>query len=118
VKNELLQVIMNLMINAIQAMNSTPPESRLMHVQTIRDDGVVILSVRDSGEGISQDIMDNLFEPFQTTKSYGLGMGLSISRRVIEKNGGKIWADSNEKDGSTFSFTLPLATKTQGGDHG
>jgi len=118
VRNEILQVVMNLMMNAVQAMKDTPPESRSMTVRTIKEDSKVVLFVRDSGCGISQDIMDPMFEPFLTTKSSGLGMGLSICRRVVENNGGRVWAENNEESGATFYFTLPLETGHDGDENG
>ncbi len=77
---------------------------------------MMILEVRDSGPGISAEIADQLFQPFVTTKSHGMGIGLSISRTIIEGHGGKIWVESNPGGGAVFRFTLPAVTEEELGD--
>jgi two-component system sensor kinase FixL len=71
------------------------------------DNGFIQVSVTDTGSGISDDFRERLFQPFMTTKAEGMGVGLSISRSIIEAHGGKIWADANPKGGTVFHFTLP-----------
>ena len=73
------------------------------------DDGSVKLLVRDSGTGIDPAIIEKLFEAFYTTKAKGMGVGLSISRSIIERHGGRLWAEANEGPGATFSFSIPGA---------
>jgi signal transduction histidine kinase len=71
--------------------------------------GGVLVAVRDSGPGINPEHLDRVFDAFYTTKSSGLGMGLSICRSIIEAHGGRLWADANEPRGAVFQFTLPSA---------
>jgi len=75
----------------------------------------VLVSVSDTGPGISPDVADRLFQPFVTSKAHGMGVGLSICRTIIEAQGGRIWAERNAEGGATFSFTLPLADKETAG---
>jgi signal transduction histidine kinase len=103
---QLQQVLMNLMLNGIEAMQHTGGE---LHVSSKKgDDGQLLISVTDSGIGISIEEMERIFEAFFTTKPQGTGMGLSISRRIIESHGGRLWASSNPGPGATFHFTLPV----------
>jgi signal transduction histidine kinase len=100
------QVLMNLMLNGIEAMN----ETRGPLIVTSRADGHdVLISVSDSGVGLPQGAADRMFQAFFTTKPQGTGMGLSISRSIIESHGGRLWAEANASGGATFSFTLPVA---------
>jgi C4-dicarboxylate-specific signal transduction histidine kinase len=105
---QLQQVILNLMMNAIAAMTSMNdrPRRLLIRSQT-QDADRVLVAVQDSGTGMSPDVMARLFEPFFTTRSQGIGMGLPISRSIIEGHGGRLWAESTVSQGSTFQFTLP-----------
>jgi signal transduction histidine kinase len=106
---QLQQVVLNLLLNAIAAMRDTPPAARELVVTTaIRDSRAAMVSVVDSGTGIDEDKVERLFQPFYTTKSDGLGMGLSISRTIINAHGGTIGAENNPERGATFRFTLPL----------
>ena len=107
---QLQQVILNLLMNGIEAMtNVTDRPRRLVIRSCMAAAGQVEVSVQDSGVGVSPESMPRLFEPFFTTRSKGMGMGLSISRSIIEAHGGKLWAESTPGQGATFQFTLPSA---------
>ena len=103
------QVILNLLRNAIDAMDDDPREQSWLLVRTHRDDGFVEVSVSDRGSGITPADEARLFEPFYTTKESGMGMGLSISRSIIDAHGGRFWFTRNSDRGVTFHFTLPVA---------
>jgi two-component system sensor kinase FixL len=106
---EIQQVIMNLLMNAMRAVSGSPPERRRVRVlAACRDADRLLVSVEDNGPGIPADTLPRLFEPFFTTRSHGLGMGLAICRRIVEAHGGQIQGE-NTGDGARFSFTLPLA---------
>lgn len=102
---QLQQVLMNLMVNGIQAMKDTGGELTVTPKRTEEDQ--LLISVSDTGVGISTDEAARLFEAFFTTKSQGTGLGLCISRRIIEAHGGRLWATPNPGRGATFQFTLP-----------
>ena len=104
---QLQQVLMNLMLNGIEAMQVTGGDLTVTSKRT--EDGRLLISVSDSGVGLSSDQAERIFEAFVTTKPRGTGMGLSISRRIIESHGGRLWASSNSGRGATFQFTLPGA---------
>jgi signal transduction histidine kinase len=105
---QLQQVILNLLMNGIEAMTSVVDRPRLLRIESRADDtGQILVSVQDSGIGVSAAVMPRLFEPFFTTRSKGIGMGLPISRSIIEAHGGRLWAESNGEQGSVFQFTLP-----------
>jgi len=101
---QLQQVLMNLMLNGMEAMSERGGELKLT---TQRHSGDVMASVSDTGEGISPDKIEEIFNAFFTTKDGGTGMGLAISRTIIESHGGRLWADKNAGRGATFHFTLP-----------
>jgi len=107
---QLQQVILNLLTNASDAMRSVDDRPRQIVIRTQRDeaDGVR-LSVRDAGAGFQPQSADKLFEAFYTTKSGGMGIGLSVSRSIIENHHGRIWAASNESPGATFAFSIPCS---------
>lgn len=106
-KVELQQVILNLILNGIEAMNSHGGD-RILEISSHKhSSGDVLITVSDNGEGFDQEVAKLLFEPFFTTKAHGLGIGLSISRSIIEAHGGRLWAAANPHKGATFSFTLP-----------
>lgn len=105
---QLQQVILNLMMNGIEAMTGVGNRRRLLIRSQMRDDDQVCISVQDSGIGMSTEVMARLFEPFFTTRSQGIGMGLPISRSIIEAHGGRLWAESAANQGSAFQFTLPI----------
>ncbi|MFZ4536505.1 sensor histidine kinase [Propionivibrio sp.] len=104
----LIQVIVNLVQNAIDAMDKSPPSSRRLGVSTAKAaDGAIVVSIADQGEGIPEAISVRLYTPLFSTKSHGLGLGLSICRSVLEAHGGRIWHSTNPDGGCTFHFTLP-----------
>jgi PAS domain S-box-containing protein len=104
---ELLQVLVNLLINAVHAMEDTQPESRFIEVETRAESDAAAVIVRDHGHGIPPERLDRLFDPFHSTKVNGLGMGLSICRRIIENHGGRIDGCNYDDGGASFSFSLP-----------
>jgi C4-dicarboxylate-specific signal transduction histidine kinase len=107
---QLQQVILNLLLNGIESMTSVAGRPRRLVVRsTIHEPGQAGISVEDSGIGVSEDNMSRLFEPFFTTRSQGIGMGLAISRSIIEAHGGRLWAESTQNQGSVFQFNLPVA---------
>jgi two-component system sensor kinase FixL len=106
----LQQVLLNLILNGMDALNGARREDRRVSV-TARLDGLqsVEIAVSDAGHGIPTDKLSHVFEPFFTTKPNGMGMGLPISRTIIEAHGGRLWAENNTVAGAAFRFTLPIA---------
>jgi two-component system sensor kinase FixL len=114
-RTQLQQVIMNLLVNGIQAMSAVDEAPRELVVRSRRhEDGLLLVEVQDSGVGIPPGNLQQLFNPFFTTKSNGMGMGLSICRSIIDAHGGRIWAEPNDGAGATFRFTLPIAREAGG----
>jgi C4-dicarboxylate-specific signal transduction histidine kinase len=106
---QIQQVVVNLMNNAIDAMADLPrPEREIVVRSRLNETGYVELGVTDGGRGAADENLERLFEPFYTTKDEGMGMGLSISRSIIEAHGGRLWGERNPGRGLTFRFTLPL----------
>jgi signal transduction histidine kinase len=96
-------------VNCIEAMTAVTERPRELVVQSqIEESGDLMVTVRDSGTGLSSEA-DRVFTPFFTTKANGMGMGLPISRSLVEGHGGRLWATSNSPHGALFSFTLPAA---------
>ena len=104
---QLQQVILNLILNAIEAMSGIDEGSRELLISTEGEASGVIVSVRDLGLGLDPQSVDRLFDAFYTTKSEGMGMGLSISRSIIEAHGGRLWVSANVPRGAIFQFTVP-----------
>jgi PAS domain S-box-containing protein len=105
---QLQQVVLNLLVNAIEAMRGSGAPSRELAIGSARDGAnAVTVEVRDSGPGVDPDHVDRLFEAFYTTKEDGIGMGLSISRSIIETHGGRLWVTPNVPHGAAFRFSLP-----------
>jgi PAS domain S-box-containing protein len=109
---QLQQVILNFILNASEAMKDRDPESRQLGIITRKDESdTIVVSVRDSGKGVDKEDFEKIFEPFYTTKSGGLGMGLPINKRIIEAHDGRLWAENNPDGGAIFSFTLPIGNR-------
>jgi signal transduction histidine kinase len=104
---QLQQVLLNLVVNGMEAMAPRAGRRRIT-VQTARKAEAVHVAVRDEGSGIPPDKLEEIFETFYTTKSKGMGMGLAISRSIVEAHGGRLWAENNPDRGATFWFTLPV----------
>jgi two-component system sensor kinase FixL len=113
-KVQIQQVLLNLMRNAIEAMHDSARKELLVGTKEVAGD-MIEVSVADSGPGISEEIADRLFQPFVTTKPSGMGVGLSISKRIVEAHGGEMWAESNPGGGTVFRFTLQQAEADHGG---
>ncbi|WP_050422090.1 ATP-binding protein [Bradyrhizobium tropiciagri] len=107
---QLQQVLLNLILNAAEAMGSVEEGPRELLISTEQDQTGVLVAVRDSGPGIDPAHLDRVFDAFYTTKSSGTGMGLSICRSIIRAHGGRLWAGANEPRGAVFQFTLPNAS--------
>jgi C4-dicarboxylate-specific signal transduction histidine kinase len=106
---QLQQVALNLVLNAVEAMSSVEG-ARKLSIKTEQDEAdSILVSVRDSGPGIDPKQLDRVFEPFYTTKTSGVGMGLSICRSIIGAHGGRLWVDAEKGGGAVFQFTLPAA---------
>jgi signal transduction histidine kinase len=104
---QLQQVVLNLILNAVEAMGSVEAGARELVISTKQDHTGVRVAVCDSGPGIDPAHLERVFEAFYTTKSSGVGMGLSICRSIIDAHGGRLWAEANEPRGTVFQFTLP-----------
>jgi two-component system sensor kinase FixL len=104
------QVLLNLIRNGIDAMQVREPKKRALLISSdLTEDGWSRVIVDDTGPGIAPEVLERLFQPFMTTKPQGMGVGLSISRSIIEAHGGRIWAEANPAGGARFCFTLPPA---------
>src|SRR5262249_54059950 len=109
-RTQLQQVVMNLIANAIEAMRAVNDREKQLVIETaVHEPASVLISVKDTGTGIDPDNLDRIFEAFFTTKSDGMGMGLSICRSIVEGCGGRLWASRGETCGSAFFITLPAA---------
>jgi signal transduction histidine kinase len=102
---QLQQVLLNLMLNGIEAIRDTFGELSIK--SQLAEDSQLLISVTDTGVGLPTENAQQIFNPFFTTKSQGTGLGLAITRSIVESHGGRIWASANSGRGATFSFTLP-----------
>jgi signal transduction histidine kinase len=107
---QLQQVLMNLMMNSIDAMKDVDETRELTIQSQLGEDDHVLISVSDTGVGLPPQQADKIFNAFFTTKTHGTGMGLRISRSIVESHGGRLWAADNSPRGARFQFTLPTAT--------
>jgi two-component system sensor kinase FixL len=116
-KVQIQQVALNLIRNAVEAMEDSPRKDLVVGARPIPG-AMVDVWVSDRGHGLSEEAAERLFQPFVTTKSQGMGIGLSISRTIIEAHGGRIWAEPNPAGGAVFHFTLPAVTEEELAEHG
>ena len=110
-RTHLEKTLLNLLQNSVDAMlgaGVTKP-SITVTTRSIKDENVALVTLQDNGPGIKKEDFSRLFEPFFTTKAMGIGMGLAISRSLIEENGGELWIDPQSGSGATFHFTVPFA---------
>lgn len=105
---QLQQVVLNLLMNGMDAMNGSTTRPKQLLIGSCRHDHGILISVQDSGIGLRPEIESRIFEPFFTTKPQGIGMGLSISRSIVESHRGRLWAESGPSGGARFQFTIPL----------
>jgi two-component system sensor kinase FixL len=104
----LQQVLINLVANAMDAIDGAPGGERRVAVRaSANGDGFIECAVSDTGAGIAPERLDDIFDPFVTTRSHGMGMGLPISKSIVEAHGGRLWAANNAQRGATFHFTIP-----------
>ena len=104
---QIQQVLINLIVNACDAMASITPDHRNLLLSSEASNGDVCVKIRDTGCGIANEQLEKIFEPFVTTKSNGMGLGLAVCRTIVGAHGGKLWADNNPEGGATFHLTLP-----------
>ena len=110
---QLQQVVLNLVMNGIEAMRTLDDRTRQLRIRSARDEvNQVVVAIADSGPGIDPQVVGRIFEPFYTTKPQGTGMGLAISRSIIEAHGGRLWAEPNTPRGATFQCTLPASIES------
>jgi len=110
---QIQQVVGNLILNAIEAMADVPLHTRRLRIMSDLDRGAIVLAVFDSGPGLPDEVLAHLFEAFWTSKPEGIGVGLSISRAIVEANRGQIWAEPGEAGGAVFRFTVPAVQDKQ-----
>ena len=103
---QLIQVILNLILNACESMAHTPIGERVLRLQVARSDGSVELTIEDRGDGLPLGAQERMFEPFFTTKETGLGLGLAVGRSIVTTHGGRLWGENNEHRGATFHLVL------------
>ncbi|MGM4916253.1 GAF domain-containing sensor histidine kinase [Tardiphaga sp. 813_E8_N1_3] len=105
---QIQQVMLNLIVNAVEAMSQMSDDPRELHISTQAESDCILVIVRDTGPGLSEGAIERAFEAFYTTKSNGLGMGLSICRSIIEDHGGRLWVTTDVPRGAAFQFTVPI----------
>jgi C4-dicarboxylate-specific signal transduction histidine kinase len=111
-QSQLHQVISNLVQNAIEALGGMTDRDRVLQVKTdVQSQNTIIVAVKDTGPGLDPKRMDNVFDAFVTTKSTGIGLGLAISRMIVERHGGKLSATSDGKSGALFQVVLPISSR-------
>jgi signal transduction histidine kinase len=109
---QLQQVVLNLILNAVDAMSSAEEGARELTISTeLTKTSSILVAVCDSGPGIDPEHLDRIFKPFYTTKTSGIGMGLSICRSIIDAHGGRLWAEAHQPRGAILQFTLPAGAE-------
>jgi len=109
---QLQQVVLNVVMNSLDAMNSNNGRDRELLITSSRNVDSVVIQVKDTGHGLDPLDTNSIFEPFFTTKKGGIGMGLKISRSIIEAHGGRMWAEPGSPHGAIVSFSLPIEVKS------
>ena len=107
---QLEQVLANLIRNAVEAMADVPPAERVLILAASRQGGEAVIVVTDTGRGLSPAIAGRLFQPYQTTKAQGMGLGLAISRAIVQAHAGRLWVEEARGPGATFCLSLPIGT--------
>jgi len=107
-RTQIQQVVLNLILNAMEAMSGNGEEARVLRIATGIDGSNLVVTVEDSGPGFQQGNIGRMFEAFYTTKPAGVGMGLSISRSIVEGHGGRLWANTKNPHGAVFQFSIPM----------
>jgi two-component system sensor kinase FixL len=115
-KIQIQQVLINLVRNAVEAMEDSP--HKVIEIRVVETDRSVESSVSDTGIGLPAELTDRLFEPFSSTKSHGMGIGLHLCRNIVTAHDGRIWAEPREGGGSVFRFTIPIADPALRADPG
>ena len=109
---QLQQVLVNLILNSVDAMDAVVGRERILTIDVEGDGSVITIAVGDTGDGVKQEHLDKIFEPFYTTKQDGMGLGLSICRSIVGAHGGKLWASRGNPFGTTFHMTLSIDNDT------
>jgi signal transduction histidine kinase len=104
----LQQVILNLILNSIDAMSAVLPPRDLLVTSSKNETNDVLVTLWDTGTGLDEKSLDRIFEAFYTTKAHGMGVGLAVSRTIVQTHGGLLWARPNKPRGAVFAFTLPV----------
>lgn len=110
---QIQQVLLNLLRNALQAMEASARKSLVVRARVDKARQELVLDVADRGCGLPQQVALDIYQPFFTTRSDGLGLGLPISQSIIQRHGGRLWSSARARGGTVFSFSLPLATSAQ-----
>jgi len=108
-KVQVQQVVLNLVWNAVRALSNSPQASRHIWIRSTMGEDVARITVQDDGPGIDEKLQGTLFEPFVSSHANGLGMGLAISQRIVKRNGGRMWVEQTDSNGTEICFTLPIA---------
>ncbi len=104
------QVLVNLIRNAVEAMNEVPAAERILVMAASRNGGNLEIVISDTGRGLSPTMVERLFQPYQTTKAQGMGLGLAISRAIVQAHAGRLWLEAARGTGATFCLSLPIGT--------